>query len=635
MKVLKRLFVPALLCLGVAVQVQAQNCLDMFTKATSLKNSERYAEAITYYEQAMNCDAKLRKDCQKWIKYCRGHIPVLNVSAQEIVLPYQGGDSIVGITSNGDWIVEGSNEWCVADAYNTKKLWLKCRETNNSTRSKSATLTVKRGSLFKTIRVIQEGRPEYIDVSAQSLAFPANGADDRVSIESNAHWDVSSVPAWCKVEKSDSNIHIIVTPNDRAMNRTGDIIIYTPNKNVTIKVMQGAGEERLALSQNNLVMDAEGDIRYLKVYTDADTWFVGDYPTWMNVQRVGKDSICIQCGKNTPNGEQRSGSVQIKTDRQTAGVYITQSPRFVANIFNPDSKVVGGRNLSFGFRASYCQPFVGASAGGSYVGSVVDYGLGTSKESASYKSAVGYSVGAFADVRLYKNFFLTAGVNLSQVKYQNTFNQTTTLEQPFTQFTYMKGSVQNAYKEDYTHTMLEVPILASYRFKLSEVSHLQVSLGPVLNFGLSAKMKFSGNTDGETLRLYYTSNNQPADNNNYVRHTAVSSEFNLYQSCVYWETMYTTGNDAPVPHHETFQDSPLHRFNCGLRVGVAYEWVGLSFGLSYTHMLSNMANKNYWEEERWTVLNHSDVTMKGYSHRINTLEFKLAYTFRYKTLKKK
>ena len=199
----------------------------------------------------------------------------------------------------------------------------------------------------------------------------------------------------------------------------------------------------------------------------------------------------------------------------------------------------------------------------------------------------------------------------------------------------MKGSVQNAYKEDYTHTMLEVPILASYRFKLSEVSHLQVSLGPVLNFGLSAKMKFSGNTDGETLRLYYTSNNQPADNNNYVRHTAVSSEFNLYQSCVYWETMYTTGNDAPVPHHETFQDSPLHRFNCGLRVGVAYEWVGLSFGLSYTHMLSNMANKNYWEEERWTVLNHSDVTMKGYSHRINTLEFKLAYTFRYKTLKKK
>ena len=46
-----------------------------------------------------------------------------------------------------------------------------------------------------------------------------------------------------------------------------------------------------------------------------------------------------------------------------------------------------------------------------------------------------------------------------------------------------------------------------------------------------------------------------------------------------------------------------------------------------------MANKNYWENERFTVLNHSDVTMKGYKQRINSLELKLAYTLRY--LKKK
>ena len=98
--------------------------------------------------------------------------------------------------------------------------------------------------------------------------------------------------------------------------------------------------------------------------------------------------------------------------------------------------------------------------------------------------------------------------------------------------------------------------------------------------------------------------------------------------------MYTTGNDDPDPHHNRFLEAPLKKVNCGLRIGAAYEWAGLSFGLSYTCMLTNMAQKNYWENERWTVLNASDVTMKGYKQRINTLEFKLAYTLRYVKFKK-
>lgn len=166
------------------------------------------------------------------------------------------------------------------------------------------------------------------------------------------------------------------------------------------------------------------------------------------------------------------------------------------------------------------------------------------------------------------------------------------------------------------------------------MSHVQINVGPVLNFGLSAKMKFSGNTDSETMHLFNSATHQRVDNSNYLRHTAVNTEFNLYQPCVYWEEMYTTGNDAAVPHHDKFQSSPLKKFNCGLRLGTAYEWAGLSFGLSYTYMLTNMANKNYWENKRWTVLNNSDVTMKGYKHRIHTLEFKLGYTLRYLKLKK-
>lgn len=612
-----------------SMQINAQSCIELYKTGHSLRKSKKWAEAITYYQRAKDCDSDLRTDCNNWIEYCRKHLPVLEISEQEILIPYQGGDKQIEVKSTDKWKIDGTTEWCNIDAFSSKNFIIQCREANNNTRRQIAFLTVRSGSLYKSIKVIQEGRPEYLEVGAQSLSFPAKGTVDELTIESNANWDVTSIPSWCKVEKKKDGIRIIVSPNERIMERTDDIVIVSPSKSVTIKIYQGAGEEHLTLSQNNLVFNADGDVHYLRVYTDADNWFVGDYPTWMNVQRIGNDSIRIECAKNIPNGEPRAGSLQVKTDRQTAGVMITQSPRMTQDLIFPDSKLVGGRNLSVGFSASYYMPFIGTSAGGDYVGSVLDYGLGKSAENASYKSAIGYSFGIFADIRLYKNIFLMAGANLSQIKYKNEFDNKTIYTQPLSAYEYMQGELQNSYTEDYTHTMIEVPILASYRFKINNVSHVQLNLGPVLNFGLSSKMKLSGNSDSETMKIYNNVTGQPINNSNYLHHTAVNAEFNLYRPCVYWEEMYTSGNDAAAPHHDTFQEAPFSKFNCGLRFGIAYEWAGLSFGISYTQMLTNMANKNYWDNKRWTVLNVSDVTMKGYKHRLNTLELKLAYTLRY------
>jgi len=38
--------------------------------------------------------------------------------------------------------------------------------------------------LYKSVKVIQEGRPEYIEVGAHSLSFPAKGNEDDLSFAS-------------------------------------------------------------------------------------------------------------------------------------------------------------------------------------------------------------------------------------------------------------------------------------------------------------------------------------------------------------------------------------------------------------------------------------------------------------------
>ncbi len=644
MKILKLLAM--VVCVSALSQpMNAQSsCAEKYRTANELresglatKDAGKLLKSINLYRNVSVCEPNLKSKCNNYIKEAKKAIkdmtPDLSISTSEITIPYQGGDELVDVASNGKWNIEGMTDWCKTNAYSAKNFIVQCRDMNNSTREKVTTLLVKNGSKYQSLKVIQAGRPEYIEVGAKELAFPAAGTEENLSVKSNANWEVRSIPSWCKVEKGDSVIRIIVSPNTRTIERNDDIVIESPSKSVTIKIHQGAGEEKLTLSQNDLEFSAYGDVHYIKVYTDADNWFLGDFPTWMDVQKVGNDSIRIECGKNVPNGEPREGSVQVRTDRQTVGVKVVQQPREPIILFG-DPLLVSGRNLSFGISASYYMPFIGASAGGDYKGSVVDYGLGNSTENASYKSATGFSFGLFADCRLYKNIFLTAGANFTMVKYKNTFGLETTYTLPYKSYEYMKGKVQNAYKEEYTHTMIEVPILASYRFKINDVSHVQINFGPVLNFGLSAKMKLSGNTDCENMHIYNSTTGDMVDGGNYVRHTAANADFNLYQSCVLWNESYTTGNDAPVDHHDTFSESPMHRFNMGLRLGVAYEVAGLSFGLSYTQMLTNMANKGYWENERFTVLNNSDVTMRGYKHRINTLEFKLAYTLRYLKTKK-
>ena len=624
-----KLLIVLIALLAMTAPLQAQSCVELFKRAKSLQESGKYDDAIVYYEKAKACDPHLTKDCDRLIRECNSRRDHLEISHKEILIPYQGSDSQINITSNKDWLIENESDWCKIELLEKDGLIVQCREANNSTREKINYFTVKSGSLYQTVKVIQAARPDYIDVGATSLAFPANGTEQVVSVESNAKWDVTSVPSWCKIEKTDTVIRIIVSPNDQVIDRSDDIIVYSPSEKVVVKIYQGAGNENLTLSQSELNMSSEGDVRYVKVYTDADNWFVGDFPNWINVQKVGTDSLRIQCAQNIPNGEIRSGSVQVRTDRQNAGVMITQASRMPQDLIFPESSIVGGRNFSVGISASYYVPFVGSSAGGDYVGSVVDYSLGTSKENAQYKSAIGYSFGLYGDIRLYKNIFLQVGANFTQIKYKNNFNQSATIITPHTTNKYMKGEVQNSYTESYSHTMIEVPILASYRFKTGDVSHVQLNFGPVLNFGIKANMNLSGNSDSETMKLYNSFTHERVDNANYVRHTGVNADFNLYQPCVMWTETYSTGNDADVPHHNEFTSSPLSKVNCGLRLGVAYEFAGLSFGVSYTAMVSNMANKGYWENPRWTVLNESNMVMTGYNQRIHTLEFKLAYTLRY------
>lgn len=640
----------AALLMGLALPMQAQNNtsgVELHRQACELlrhNNSNDARRAIVLFEQAMKKDPNLVSSCKKNIRKCRAVINSeqqvsLELSRTEIDIPYQGGEELVDVIAAQGWQIEGQQDWFSTRSDDSHSFVLSCLEPNNSTHERTTMLNVTSGSYIRTIAVRQAGRAPYLQLNATSLNIPSNGTTEQLSVESNVNWDVASVPSWCRVEKSDSTIRIIVQPNDRNQERIDRIIIELPNgQQTTVNIRQGAGDEHLTLSRDAISFPADGGVQKVKVFSNTSEWKIGgEIPDWIKTVKIGTDSIFVETVKNVPNNSPRENYIHIysSSNQLLASMLVSQAPKRPVDVIPGFSNLVSGSNFSIGVSASYYVPFVSASAGGDYVGSVLDYSLGTSEENASYKSASGYSIGLFADQRIYKNVYLTAGVNFTHISYKNEFALPTIYTMPSTSYQYLRGEVQNAYTEEYSHTMIEVPILASYRFKTGPVSHVQLNFGPVLNFSLKSQMKLNGNTDSDRMYLYNSNTHSRADHNNYLRHTAASADFNLHQPCVLWTESYTTGNATDLTHHDTFNDSPLHRFNWGLRLGLAYEIAGLQLGISYTMMLSNMANKGYWENKRWTVLNESNTVMNGYKQHINTLELRLAYTLRYLRLNKK
>lgn len=618
----------------------AQSCRDLYKEAKSFEKQGKLEKAKTKYQQVVKCGDKLYYEDSKerigWIdRILRKPDPVkpFSISENEVVIPYQGGQDVITVDGNGSWkadLIDGENGWCKIKK-EKGKIYI-VSDANESNTERSCVVSISMGGKTKKVTVKNEKAPEFLIPSVENVTFPYNGETNTVEIHSNTDWEVKDVPGWVVSSKEEGKITLTALANENNIERKADIKIEGASKSVIINIYQGAGLDHLAFSKNDLHFGPDGGDEYINIYTDAEDWRFGDFPHWCQVTKVADNLLKVHCTPNEPINVVREASVNVTTGKQTLGINVSQEAKpFVAIIPNFG---IGGKAISFGVSVGYVNPFISASSGGNYTGSVVNYALGDKAENASYSTSGGFNVGVFADIRLYKNFYLKIGLEFTHYSYSNYFNKNVDRRILQTIQYYLGGPTENKYKEEYTMNQLEVPILGSYRIATSRISHVQFNVGPVIYYGLSSKMKIGGNTDTESLRAYKYTNleftDQLFNNATYSSHYAGSGEMDMYgKHYVHTET-YTMGNNTDITKSYDLEDSPLNRFNFGLRFGAAFEYAGISLGVEYNLMLTNMANKKFWESDRLTIFDQTPGTvMSGYKQRNSYLGVKLAYTFRY------
>lgn len=641
---IKSLVLMTSLALLGGLPMSAQSCKVLYQEGNTLVDQGKLQKAKSKFQQVIHCGNNLYvPDSEKRIAWIDRVLrkpstaKPFSLSDNKVVIPYQGGQDVITVDGNGSWtafVNDKSVGWCKIKK-EKGKIYI-VSEANENNTDRSCEVVVRMGGKTRTVVVKNEKAPEMLVPSVENLTFPYKGETNTIEIRSNTNWKVTDVPGWVVSTKENGKIKLTALANDNNVDRSAEIKVESSTKTVIINLYQGAGLDHLAFSKNDLHFGPDGGDEYVQILTDAQDWRFGDFPHWCQVTKVADNLLKIHCTPNEPINLNREASVNVTTGKQTLGINVCQEAKpLVAVIPNFG---IGGRAISFGISAGYLFPNIINSSGGDFTGSVVNYALGDNRENASYKSSGGFNIGLFADIRIYKNFYLKPGVEFTHYKYKNYFSgdvEIFTLGD--TKNYYFKGNAQNQYQESYTFNEIEIPVIASYRIPVTKISHLQINIGPTIRYGLSAKMKISGNTDANKMGSYKIVNNQRTDivysqglttSLNY----SGSGELNLYKSRMKYSETYSDEflTNGVIPKDCDLEDSPLKKLNFGARLGVSYEYAGISFGMEYNIMLSNAANEKYWNSERWRIFDKgADVLMSGYKQRNNYFSVKIGYTFRY------
>lgn len=641
---IKSLVLMTSLALLGGLPMSAQSCKVLYQEGNMLVDQGKLEKAKSKFQQVIHCGNNLYvPDSEKRIAWIDRVLrkpstaKPFSLSDNKVVIPYQGGQDVITVDGNGSWtafVNDKSVGWCKIKK-EKGKIYI-VSEANENNTDRSCEVVVRMGGKTRTVVVKNEKAPEMLVPSVENLTFPYKGETNTVEIRSNTNWKVTGVPGWVVSTKENGKIKLTALANNNNVERSAEIKVESSTKTVIINLYQGAGLDHLAFSKNDLHFGPDGGDEYVQILTDAQDWRFGDFPHWCQVTKVADNLLKIHCTPNEPINLNREASVNVTTGKQTLGINVCQEAKpLVAVIPNFG---IGGRAISFGISAGYLFPNIINSSGGDFTGSVVNYALGDNRENASYKSSGGFNISLFADIRIYKNFYLKPGVEFTHYKYKNYFSgdvEIFTLGD--TKNYYFKGNAQNQYQESYTFNEIEIPVIASYRIPVTKISHLQINIGPTIRYGLSAKMKISGNTDANKMGSYKIVNNQRTDivysqglttSLNY----SGSGELNLYKSRMKYSETYSDEflTNGVIPKDCDLEDSPLKKLNFGARLGVSYEYAGISFGMEYNIMLSNAANEKYWNSERWRIFDKgADVLMSGYKQRNNYFSVKIGYTFRY------
>ena len=250
---------------------------------------------------------------------------VLTLSANTLSAKPEGEQFTLGITSNSSWSISSADSWCTispSSGNENGKVTLSV-SSNTGTSNRSTTITVKSGSISRTVRVSQVCAT--LSVDETPITFSPEASTKTLTVTSNTNWEATSNAAWCTVKQNNGQLTISATKNDTDAQRTASVTIKALGLTKTIKVTQQ--KAMLTLSPSSAIsFNPEGGSQSLVISTNVD-WTANSDAEWCTVSiksGKGDKTITINASENRV-GSQRSAIITVKTAFHTKRVTVTQA----------------------------------------------------------------------------------------------------------------------------------------------------------------------------------------------------------------------------------------------------------------------------------------------------------------------
>ena len=256
----------------------------------------------------------------------------LSVYPTTINLDYNSGNTILQISSNGDWHIIGSCSWLNFSQSNGGSgiigVAINYNENFNIT-FRTCEFTVTCGTLTKNLIINQEGAPYTLSVNPTNINLDFHSGDTAFEIHSNYDWNIVSPCSWLNFSNLNSNGDEIITitydENNFANPRSCDIEIICDSLSEINTISQSAAPAYLYVSPEDLFLDYDtGNVEI--VINSNSSWSIADSCNWLAFSEssgFANENITIDCDSNTSINS-REFDVIISSDSLIDTVSITQ-----------------------------------------------------------------------------------------------------------------------------------------------------------------------------------------------------------------------------------------------------------------------------------------------------------------------
>ena len=167
--------------------------------------------------------------------------PVLELDTETIVFTPETLTKTFAVTSNVEWTVESSQDWCKVSPAAGENNGEVTVSVEVADAPREAVVTVRTETLSREIMISQKV-DEVLEVDHTSLEFGFFASGKRLKLTSNLEWTATSSESWCTVTpgdgKGEKELEIRVMKNGAATSRTAVVTISSYSKTITVQVTQ-------------------------------------------------------------------------------------------------------------------------------------------------------------------------------------------------------------------------------------------------------------------------------------------------------------------------------------------------------------------------------------------------------------